>query len=211
MGFLWDMLASLTHEFLFPPCPNQPRLFWGAEWDYPPLQQYNHPFCCLRLAARKLSEVTFDRSLYAHTGLYFFNNFEIKASRSDDRPALIWLITLGDDGTSGMILCNALGEFPGGFEEAVCWRETWAEGCRLAIFFLHKILLLDIYFSCVRITPQLASSVLYLQEQWSIIAQGGTRGAVDQHVSGSISDPLIPSSSDHRAVTRFSFSGVQSI
>jgi hypothetical protein len=67
------------------------------------------------------------------TGLYFFNNLASKASRSDKRPELSWLIGFGEVGTSGIILCNALGELPAGFEEAVCWRETCAEGCRLAI------------------------------------------------------------------------------
>jgi hypothetical protein len=37
-----------------------------------------------------------------------------------------------------MILCNALGELPAGFGEAVCWRDTWAEGCRLAIRSLNN-------------------------------------------------------------------------
>ena len=209
MGFLWDMLASLTHEFLFPPCPNQPRLFWGAEWDYPPLQQYNHPFCCLRLAARKLSELTFDRSLCAHTGLYFFNNFEIKASRSDDRPALIWLITLGDDGTSGMILCNALGGVPGGFEEAVCWRETWAEGCRLAIFFLQKILLLDILFHASESRRSWPAACSISRSSEASSRRGARAGQlINMFRAPSV---ILSSHADHRAVTRFSFSGVQSI
>jgi hypothetical protein len=54
------------------------------------------------------------------TGLYFLNNFAIKDSRSDSRPALIWLIALGEVGTSG----NAAGELPGCFEAAVCWRDN---------------------------------------------------------------------------------------
>jgi hypothetical protein len=58
------------------------------------------------------------------TGLYFFSNFEIKDSRSANRPALIWLIGFGDDGMLGMILSNALGELPDILLDAVCWRET---------------------------------------------------------------------------------------